>query len=128
MHKRMCVRHMMMRQQTRLPCPQELVEGPWRQNNLDANAAMVIPVPLPLGGVVVVGEAVIAYIDGAQQAKTVPLKSTIVRVRPGRTGSGPHFLPERGPPDSWFVLAPVHTYLSGCARHWCRGDFIESSR
>lgn len=75
---------------TRPPRTQELIEGPWRHNNLDAGAAMVIPVPLPLGGVVVVGEAVVTYIDGAQPAKSVPLKSTIVRVRAGRMQPGPH--------------------------------------
>ena len=79
-----------MRQPTRLRRAQELVEGPWRHNNLDAGAAMVIPVPLPLGGVVVVGEAVTTYIDGAQPAKTVPLKSTIVRVRAGHMDLGFH--------------------------------------
>ena len=72
------------------PCAQELVEGPWRHNNLDAGAAMVIPVPLPLGGAVVVGEAVVTYIDGAQPAKSVPLKSTIVRVRTGLAQPGRH--------------------------------------
>ena len=70
-----------MQEARKLPCAQELVEGPWRHNNLDAGAAMVIPVPQPLGGAVVVGEAVVTYIDGAQPAKSVPLKSTIVRVR-----------------------------------------------
>ena len=63
------------------PAAQELVEGPWRHSNLDAGAAMIIPVPVPLGGAVVVGEASITYLSGAQPAKSVPLKATIVRVR-----------------------------------------------
>jgi len=57
------------------------VEGPWRHSNLDAGAAMLIPVPAPLGGVVVVGEASIAYLAGGQPAKSVALAATIVRVR-----------------------------------------------
>lgn len=64
------------------------MEGPWRHSNLDAGAAMIIPVPVPLGGAVVVGEASITYLSGAQPAKSVPLKATIVRVRrlpPGHT-------------------------------------------
>lgn len=106
--------------ESRLPCAQELVEGPWRHNNLDAGAAMVIPVPLPLGGVVVVGEAVITYIDGGQPAKTVPLKATIVRVRARAHGAwstcahGMHQAPEH-----WIVL-PSLKMPSGCARQWCR--------
>ncbi len=58
------------------------MEGPWRHSNLDAGAAMLIPVPAPLGGVVVVGEASIAYLAGGQPAKSVALAATIVRVRP----------------------------------------------
>jgi DNA damage-binding protein 1 len=33
---------------------QELVEGPWLQQNLDPGAALIIPVPAPLGGAIVV--------------------------------------------------------------------------
>ena len=81
---------------------QELVEGPWRHNNLDAGAAMVIPVPQPLGGVVVVGEAVVTYIDGAQPAKSVPLKSTIVRVRAGHMQPGPRAPTSAAGARIWF--------------------------
>ena len=64
------------------------MEGPWRHSNLDAGAAMIIPVPVPLGGAVVVGEASITYLSGAQPAKSVPLKATIVRVRRLPPGQG----------------------------------------
>ena len=105
---------------------QELVEGPWRHNSLDAGAAMVIPVPLPLGGVVVVGEAVVTYINGAQPAKTVPLKSTIVRVRARLSGvwSGLAFLRVRhsqtssGPRPAFVNTLPewlCYTWVQG----WC---------
>lgn len=57
------------------------MEGPLRHNNLDVGAAMIIPVPAPLGGVVVVGEAAVVYLAAGQPPKTLPLQATIVRVR-----------------------------------------------
>lgn len=60
---------------------QDLSDGPFRHNNLDAGASMVIPVPGPLSGVLVVGESVIAYINQGHPMKCTPIKPTIVRVR-----------------------------------------------
>lgn len=42
----------------------ELVEGPWLQNNVEMGSSMLIPVPAPLKGVVVVGETVLLYHNG----------------------------------------------------------------
>ena len=39
-------------------------DGPWVQNNLDNGAGLLIPVPLPLGGVIIVGEQTIVYYNG----------------------------------------------------------------
>ena len=58
---------------------QDFKEGPWKHNNLDAGATMIIPVPGPLGGAIVVGESVITYFN-QQQLKTVPIEQTTVRV------------------------------------------------
>ena len=51
------------------------------QQNLDAGANMLIPVPSPLGGVIVIGESVIAYFAEGQAMKVTPIKQTIIRVR-----------------------------------------------
>ena len=59
---------------------QELTEGPWRQSNLDAGASMIITVPAPMGGAIVVGESVVAYIGHGQQMKCTEMTPTIVRV------------------------------------------------
>ena len=60
---------------------QDFAEGPLAQQNLDAGANMLIPVPSPLGGVVVIGESVIAYFAEGQAMKVTPIKQTIIRVR-----------------------------------------------
>jgi hypothetical protein len=41
------------------------VDGPWQQTNLDGGASLIIAVPAPLGGVIVVGEQSIVYLNGA---------------------------------------------------------------
>lgn len=56
------------------------MDGPWQQYNLDAGASMIIPVPEPLGGALVVGESVITYIT-AGKLLTTPIQQTTVRVR-----------------------------------------------
>jgi len=43
----------------------DFVDGPWQHSNLDAGASIVIPIPSPLCGVVVVGENSVAYLHGA---------------------------------------------------------------
>ncbi len=62
-------------------CAQDFAEGPLAQQNLDAGANMLIPVPSPLGGVIVIGESVIAYFAEGQAMKVTPIKQTIIRVR-----------------------------------------------
>ncbi|CAL5227828.1 g10856 [Coccomyxa viridis] len=57
----------------------ELTEGPWRQSNLDAGASMIITVPAPMGGAIVVGESVVAYIGQGQQMKCTEMTPTIIR-------------------------------------------------
>jgi DNA damage-binding protein 1 len=42
---------------------------------------MLIPVPAPQGGVIVIGESVIAYFAEGQPMKVTPIKQTIIRVR-----------------------------------------------
>ena len=66
--------------QGRAMAVQDFAEGPWRQVNLDAGASMIITVPTPLGGVLVVGEASVAYISGSQPMKCTPITQTVMRV------------------------------------------------
>ena len=66
-------------------CLQEFVEGPFSQSNLDPGASMIIPVPGPAGGVVVVGESVIMYVRKKRSAddqavKSIRVKATIIKV------------------------------------------------
>lgn len=66
---------------------QEFVDGPFSQNNLDAGASMIIPVPGPTGGLIVVGESVIMYVrakrSAADQAvKSIQVSTSIVKVSP----------------------------------------------
>lgn len=58
----------------------ELVEGRWAQPNVEASASIIIPVPAPLGGAIVIGEQTIAYYNGIRsQLKAISMKSTIVK-------------------------------------------------
>lgn len=43
----------------------DIIDGPWQQTNLDIGASLVIPIPAPAGGVVVVGEQSVVFLDGA---------------------------------------------------------------
>ena len=71
------------------PHAQELVEGPWQQQHVDAGAGILIPVPAPLGGVVVVGENVLSYCGGPGAGPgggapvSAPLRQTIITVSQG---------------------------------------------
>ena len=40
------------------------MDGPWKQPNVEAGASALLPVPLPLGGVLVVGEETVSYLNG----------------------------------------------------------------
>ena len=51
----------------------DFVEGPWSQNNLDNGADLLIPVPLPLCGVLIIGEETIVYCS-ASAFKAIPIR------------------------------------------------------
>lgn len=53
----------------------DFVEGPWSRNNLDNGASLLIPVPMPFGGVVIVGEETIVYCN-ANSFKAIPTRSS----------------------------------------------------
>lgn len=56
----------------------EFQEGPWTLPNVETGAAFLIPLPLPFGGVVVVGEHSIMYHNGASP-RSVAMKTTVMR-------------------------------------------------
>ncbi|CAM6089835.1 unnamed protein product [Calypogeia fissa] len=53
-------------------------EGPWLQNNLDNGAGLLIPVPLPLGGAIIIGEQTIVYYNGSV-FKAIPIRPSITK-------------------------------------------------
>ncbi len=58
----------------------ELSEGPWQHPNVEAGASMLIPVPAPLGGALIIGETTLTYQSGKQDAfKSVNMKPTMMR-------------------------------------------------
>ncbi|KAF7120412.1 hypothetical protein RHSIM_Rhsim13G0119500 [Rhododendron simsii] len=56
----------------------DFVEGPWSQNNLDNGADLLIPVPPPLCGVLIIGEETIVYCS-ASAFKAIPIRPSITR-------------------------------------------------
>ena len=56
----------------------EFESGPWDHSNLDMGANVIIPVPMPLGGAIVIGEQTIMYFDGATTS-VIPIKQTITK-------------------------------------------------
>ncbi len=64
---------------------QDLEPGSWQQSSLDKGASMIIPVPSPFGGVVIVGSTSLCYFspDPAQQPlSAVKLQQAIIHVSP----------------------------------------------
>jgi DNA damage-binding protein 1 len=55
----------------------ELLTGPWSQSNVDFSASYLIPVPAPLGGVLVIGMTTITYLHGVSgNVQTVEISPT----------------------------------------------------
>lgn len=42
----------------------EFIKSPWKQDNIEAEATMIISIPQPIGGAIVVGQETILYHDG----------------------------------------------------------------
>jgi len=86
---------------------QDFEEGPWKHSNLDNGANMIIPVPKPLGGAVVLGELVITYFNKGQM-KTVSLPQNVITVPP--------YPPPAGLPPPSFL----HNVLQKTPKNLCR--------
>eukprot|EP00798_Chlamydomonas_sp_ICE-L_P003904 gene3904-13974_t len=67
----------------------EFVDGPWSQQNLDPGSSLIIPVPKPLGGAIVVGESVVTYLGGPEQhVFSAPIKPSIITCYGGIDADG----------------------------------------
>jgi len=42
----------------------DLEPGPWAMDDVEGGSSMIIPVPAPLGGALVIGETVVVYLNG----------------------------------------------------------------
>lgn len=69
----------------------DFVEGPWSQNNLDNGAGLLIPVPMPLGGVIIIGEETIVYCSGTS-FKAIPIRPVNIMSLLSFLPSPPHSL------------------------------------
>lgn len=54
----------------------ELAPGPWAQSNVEHGAKLLIPVPSPTNGVIIVGETTITYLSGTGNVQSVAIQHT----------------------------------------------------
>ena len=70
----------------------ELTPGPWSQSNVEFGASMIIPVPSPLGGILLVGSSSITYIgqSAAGSSSTGPAQMQVqaVEIAPAQVIAG----------------------------------------
>ncbi|XP_045776166.1 DNA damage-binding protein 1 [Maniola jurtina] len=50
----------------------EFIKIPWKQDNVETEASILIPVPSPLGGAIVIGQESIVYHDGQSYVAVAP--------------------------------------------------------
>lgn len=50
----------------------EFMKVSWKQDNVETEATMLIPVPSPLGGAIVIGQESIVYHDGSTYVAVAP--------------------------------------------------------
>lgn len=60
----------------------EFIKIPWRQDNVETESSMVIPVPSPLCGAIIIGQEHILYHDGNTPVVVAP---PIIKVKNGFT-------------------------------------------
>ncbi|RQM27715.1 hypothetical protein B5M09_002429 [Aphanomyces astaci] len=57
----------------------EFADGPWSQSHVEAGASLLIPVPTPFGGVLIVSQQMIVYHNGST-CHAIPMQSTVIQV------------------------------------------------
>eukprot|EP00960_Hanusia_phi_P003968 116510-Hanusia_phi.AAC.2 len=58
----------------------DFIAGPWSQTGVEIGATMIIPVPTPIGGCILLGEQTISYLNGDKgDTKTIHMDITVIR-------------------------------------------------
>lgn len=52
----------------------ELETGPWMQGNVEHSAKMIIPIPIPSGGIVLVGQSTLTYLSGTGKYQAITIQ------------------------------------------------------
>ncbi|CAI5722603.1 unnamed protein product [Hyaloperonospora brassicae] len=69
----------------------DFAEGPWSQANVESGATLLIPVPAPTGGVLIVSNQTIVYHSGST-FHAIPMQSTVIQVYGAVDKDGSRFL------------------------------------
>jgi DNA damage-binding protein 1 len=69
----------------------EFAEGPWSQSHVEAGASLLIPVPSPFGGVLIVSQQMIVYHNGSA-CHAISMQSTVIQVYGQVDRDGSRFL------------------------------------
>ncbi|RHY28438.1 hypothetical protein DYB32_005979 [Aphanomyces invadans] len=69
----------------------EFADGPWSQNNVEAGASLLIPVPSPFGGVLIVSQQMIVYHNG-NTCHAIDMQPTVIQVYGQVDKGGSRFL------------------------------------
>lgn len=69
----------------------DFAEGPWSQSNVDAGANLLIPVPMPYGGVLIISNQTIVYHNGTN-FHAIPMQNTMIQVYGAVGDDGSRFL------------------------------------
>ncbi|KAF0696243.1 hypothetical protein As57867_012953, partial [Aphanomyces stellatus] len=69
----------------------EFAEGPWSQSHVEAGASLLIPVPSPFGGVLIVSQQMIVYHNGST-CHAISMQSTVIQVYGQVDKDGSRFL------------------------------------
>jgi DNA damage-binding protein 1 len=66
----------------------ELENTPWNKSGIDQTAYMLVPVPKPTGGLLVIGENAISYVNGPQDQQSVICQSATICAHGFLDGAG----------------------------------------
>jgi DNA damage-binding protein 1 len=50
----------------------KIEQEPWKEENIDATACLIIPIPEPFKGAIVVGQETILYLNGVYKISVTP--------------------------------------------------------
>ncbi|CAG5121930.1 unnamed protein product, partial [Candidula unifasciata] len=58
----------------------DFIKGPWKQDNVETMASMLIPIPEPFGGTVIIGQESVTYHNGENYIAIAPAQITLNRI------------------------------------------------